>query len=164
MKFLLLLILIFIISACSAQEVNDLTKYKKAYNFILSELGESDVSVSDTVVYIEYSNFWEELKWNYPNLEDMNLVNYLDSLDHARYFTGFYPEKVAAGFPNNENAGYVIFFSNSYDEFLMAELFQVEGEVSYRDYTQFNDSIIYLFVFDRSGRIVQVMKKKMTYN
>lgn len=170
MSRVLLIMLLFTVKSCQSQDIDkkELVKYQTAYNYVMN-LNENEgsgkgICVSDTLVYIDMTTFWEYLISE--KQEQKKFVITLDSIDNARRFKHFQSDLIKKNFNSNKTSRYSLFFSKVYDNLLIAELIDNKGNANfgYNRITAFNKSKQFLFKFDGNDKIVSVYTTNMEYN
>lgn len=162
MNKLLIFITVILNSNCTAQN-NINVYYKSAYDYLkeLPEINKNRLNISDTIVHIDISNFYEELSTG--NNKESMLIK-LDSMDRNRNI-GKYTLPELRNLPSDTTSIYTLFFSEIIDDKLLAEIVENKGlkKTSYERLTTFNKSKVFLFVFD-GKKISKVYCKKIQYD
>ncbi len=170
MSRLFFVLLLIAINNCQSQDVDkmEFLKYQATYNYILNldeikSAGRS-VYVSDTIVYIDVTTFWENLISE--NQERNKFVFKLDSIDNVRRFKPFHSDLIRKQIKSNETSGFTLYFSKVYDNCLIVELIANQGNAKfgYNKITAFNKSTQFLFKFDDKNQIISVYSENMEYD
>lgn len=161
-KFLILIVAITF-NCCSPQKDASLY-YKTGYDYIASlpVIKDYGLIVSDRIVHIDMSNFYEELG---DGGNEKTLLLKLDSLDSKRKnVNSILPE--LQGLPSDTSSKYTLFFSEIIDNILLAEVIENNGlkNASHERLTAFNKSMVYLIIFDKKNQIKKVFKKEIQYD
>jgi len=162
MIFLLLLSLL----ACHKQIDID-EKYKIAFDYIKSSQAKNNyfnkdysIMVSDSVVFMEISSFFDEIKIMKNKNEGFDQEQLLDSLlyyDKTNYFKTF-SLRGLKNLSTSNKSKLILFFSKPVGNILMAELiYNYNSFRSYRKITTLNRSIMFLFYFDNNNNIEKVL-------
>lgn len=158
---LLIFKIILLLVSCIALD-NDYMYYETAFNYLkkLPEIRNDGLKVSDSIVHIDISNFYEELSKD--NSEVMLFK--LDSLDRKRN-TEKYILSDLHKLPSDSSSDYTLFFSEIIENKLLAEIVKDKGlkNASYKQLTAFSKSKIFLFVFDEK-KISEVYSKEIQYD
>ena len=164
--FILSLIALLIFNGCNTSINESMDEYyNTAFNYIknLSELESKCLSVSDTIVHLDLTNFWEELSEEMENKEA--LLFKLDSIDNSRKLNDYFMSSLR-NLNAQSDCNYTLFFSEVYENILLAEALDNKGNLSANHYqlTAFNNSKIFLFKFNEKKEIVRVYSKKLQYD
>lgn len=149
----------FSIVAFSQQE--DTKIYNRAYKFLKNKQlkNYADISIADSIVFIEYSLCFDKLKS--PKVNDRLLIDSLSNTDTQRKFIPyFYNSKVL------KNSKSILFFSKPYKNTLLVEFFTSKGFVSnsYSKLTSNGESTLFLIYFSRCKRIKKYVTVPINYN
>ena len=140
--------------------------YERIYQYIkdLPEIKSSCINVSDTIVHLELTNFWEELSEGKSKSKDAIFMK-LDSIDNSRMFKNYALPQLK-DFERVDSCKNVLFFSKVYKNMVLAELIDNRGELSNNHdvLTSFNKSDLYLFKFDSEKKIEKVYSKQIEYD
>lgn len=147
----------------------DSIKYLAGYNAIINDSinkGKSLI-ISDSLVDLNISVFYKELKQ-----KDEDKRSVMIRLLYKIYQNVDFCSKLT--FLNDKSVQYsknILFFSPIInDSILCAELFEYErnlnknNKTEYRHVAAFNTSYIYLFMFDKVGKIKSMFRKEMIYD
>ena len=151
-------------SFCNCAMPKNIKPYKIAYDYILKlpNIPEYGLKVSDTIVFIELSNFYQELSGG----DHIKTLFMLDSLDKVRYFENYiFPE--LHNLPANQLSRHILFFSELIDNLLLLEILENNNSsnATYEQLSTFNQSTLYLFVFDKNKRNIRnVYSKNIQYD
>ena len=170
MRWISIIWLSLVFISCKAQLINetDCDKYLKAYNYILNadtlKKINKPISISDSIVYLELSTFYDEIQSNASN--KLKILDSLNAVDTQYYFDNFYSNKVTKWNSKNKDSSLVLFFSKPNGDYLAAELFDRihTKNISYRQAQAFNSSIVFLFQYDNSNNIINVWRKYIAYD
>lgn len=149
----------FSIMAFSQQE--DAKIYNRTYKFLKNKelKNYADISIADSIVFIEYSLCFDKLK--NPKVNDRLLIDSLSNIDTQRKFIPyFYNSKVL------KNSKSILFFSKPYKNTLLVEFFTSKGFVSnsYSKLTSNGESTLFLIYFSRCKRIKKYVTVPINYN
>ena len=149
--------------SCSVQQ-KVVKPYKTAYDYILKlpNMPKDGLKISDTIVFMELCVFFQELS----DGNDKKMLFLLDSLDRERHFENYVFLELH-NLPSNKLSRYNLFFSEFIDNLLLAEILVSNNttNATYRQLATFNQSVLYLFVFDNKKReIKNVYSKKIEYD
>ena len=145
------------------------TKFLVTYNYIINDSVNKGKSliISNSLVDLNISVFYEELK---QKGEDKRSV--MIRLLYKIYQNVDFCSKLT--FLNDKSVQYsknILFFSPIInDSILCAELFEYKrnlnknNKTEYRHVAAFNTSYIYLFMFDKVGKIKSMFRKEMIYD
>lgn len=162
MKNLLIILMVLIFNSCMGQKSIN-TYYETAYKYLynLPDLKGNTMYLSDTIVHINLSIFFEELSEG--NAKTVFLK--LDSLDKARHTKNNFLPKLQ-NLTSDSTSKYTLFFSEIIDSVLLAEVVENKGlkNGNYEQLTAFNKSLIFLFLFDNKKQINKVYRKEMQYD
>jgi hypothetical protein len=158
------------VTSCSRkpQDISnaDLFKYKQVYDYIIKDSISLNkkIMVSDTIVFMERTLFWENLKVQGEKAEIT--INRIDSIDNARKYDNFYSLQLSKSFKKDTTATLNLYFSKIFKDSLVAEVIDNKGlyKASYNRVTMFNTGYCYLFTFDTNGTIKEVLIKEISYN
>lgn len=159
----ILYLLIVVLTACGVQK-NKEGMYSTGYNYILSlpEYKESGVLISPNIANIEISSFFSELSKG----NELNTLLELDSIDNNREFVSKTITNIEK-LPSNNKSKNVMFFSEVIDgNKLLVEILvrKEKEEIDYKSLTMFNNSIIFLFIYDNNNNISNVYKKEIQHD
>lgn len=157
---------------CNAQEIELLKKNKKkyisAYKYLLNldtlNSIKNNLIISDTIVYLEISNF-HDVFYVVPQNKKENIF-LLDSLDNIRKHNAYHSNLSFLKKKPNRRYKYILFFSREQDNYLIAELVKISRQKnkSYLRNTIFGSSLLFLFVFDDNNDIKEFYQKVLQYN
>ncbi len=172
MKNILIIIILFFLQNNMLAQKNysaDSIKYLAGYNAIINDSinkGKSLI-ISDSLVDLNISVFYKELKQ-----KDEDKRSVMIRLLYKIYQNVDFCSKLT--FLNDKSVQYsknILFFSPIInDSILCAELFEYErnlnknNKTEYRHVAAFNTSYIYLFMFDKVGKIKSMFRKEMIYD
>ena len=142
-------------------------KYKIAFDYIKSSQAKNNyfnkdysIMVSDSVVFMEISSFFDEIKIMKNKNEGFDQEQLLDSLlyyDKTNYFKTF-SLRGLKNLSTSNKSKLILFFSKPVGNILMAELiYNYNSFRSYRKITTLNRSIMFLFYFDNNNNIEKVL-------
>lgn len=146
----------------------DSTKFLIAYNYIINDSINQgkDLIISNSLVSLNVAVFFRELKQKDEDERSLakRLYGIYQNVDFGSKLT----------FLNDKGVKYsknILFFSPIInDSILCAELFEYKknlnksNKIKYRHVAAFNTSYIYLFVFDKVGKIKSMFRKEMIYD
>ena len=160
------LIALFVFNGCNINTNERMDEhYSIAFNYIkgLPELESKCLYVSDTIVHLDLTNFWEELSKETENKEA--LLFKLDSIDNSRKLDDYYMSSLR-NLNEQSDCNYTLFFSEVYENILLAEVLDNKGNLNANHYqlTAFNNSKIFLFKFNEKKEIVKVYSKELQYD
>ncbi len=172
MKNILIIIILFFLQNNMLAQKNysaDSIKYLAGYNAIINDSinkGKSLI-ISDSLVDLNISVFYKELKQ-----KDEDKRSVMIRLLYKIYQNVDFCSKLT--FLNDKSVQYsknILFFSPIInDSILCAELFEYKrnlnknNKTEYRHVAAFNTSYIYLFMFDKVGKIKSMFRKEMIYD
>jgi len=180
MMFLLFTLIIAGTGCNHTSDSNQTRLYKKAFNYVkssvkaqifLKEQTDADIgciTVSDQVVFLEITSFFEHFAGNKEmnNNTGSQLLDSLESIDRKRSFESYRDEKLKE-MADCKKSNAILFFSKPFNGQLMAELFynqKSDQSPSYSNVSRFNESLMFLFSFDKSGSIEEVKTTKIIYD
>lgn len=162
MKNLVILLVMLSFNSCFAQKDVDIY-YKTAFDYIVSlpEFKGNGLRVSDKLVHIDISNFYEELSEG--NLEAMLFK--LDSIDNERNMKKHVSPKLQ-DISSSKSAVHYLFFSEIIDNMLLAEVIENKGlkNPNYERLTSFNNSKVFLLIFNQNKELKKVYFKEIQYD
>ncbi|MGF1671546.1 MAG: hypothetical protein ACFCU6_13955 [Balneolaceae bacterium] len=153
-------------------------KYREAFNHIknsdssLSYFNENFdsniecIKVSDQIVFMEIANFFDFFKQRLHHMSDIEVLDSLEAIDKNRYFES-YTNRTLTMLSDCKEIKALLFFTKPFDDKLLAELFVVDKNqevLKYDDLTLFNESLMYLFFFDDTESIKEVVTTNIIYN
>jgi hypothetical protein len=160
------LLVILTTCSCCLEQPDSLSQYGAAIEWV----SHSDVAnefmhardtnlsmvVSDSIVPLEMTSFFVELGRGMISQGKKALLDSLSHLDMSlQSDTTKMPD--IGSLRSNTNGRFVLFFSKSFGNALIAELFYNPHEYhSYKAVTRFNQSLMFLFEFDKSNHIAKV--------
>ena len=164
MKKLIIYISLALFFCNCTTDRNVIKQYRTAYDYLLklSDIPKDGLKVSDTIVFIELCNFYIELS----DGNGMKMLFMLDSLDRERHFENYVFTELR-NLPSNQLSRYNLFFSEFIDNLLLAEILESNNtsKTTYKQLVAFNQSMLYLFVFDKNKqKINNVYSKKIQYD
>lgn len=157
------------LNSCNNTRDTSILYYKAISEYIkeLPAVKSSCVSVSDTIVHLELTNFWEELSKDTSKSNDVLFME-LDSIDNSRFFENYAMPQLQSfnQKASGDSCEYTLFFSKVYNNMVMAELINNRGNMSNNHHllTSFNKSRIFLFRFDLEKKINKVYSKELEYD
>lgn len=165
MKNILIIIILFFLQNNMFAQKNystDSIKYLAGYNAIINDSISKGkkLIISDSLVSLNVAAFFRELKQK--DEDERSLMNRLygiyQNVDFCSKFT-FLSDKSVKCSKN------ILFFSPIInDSILCAELFEYKSNLNKNEYLRiatFSTSYIYLFVFDKVGKIKSMFRKEM---
>lgn len=156
----LIIITVVILNSCIEQKN---VYYKSAYSYLvdLPEFKKNGLTVSDTIVHLNLSIFFEELSKG----DTKAMFLKLDSLDKSNSFNNYIIPELNS-LPSDTSSKYTLFFSKIIDNFLEAEIVQSNGQkgAGHERMTAFNKSRVFLFIFDKQKQISKVFYKEVQYD
>ena len=172
MKNILIIIILFFLQNNMLAQKNyspDSIKYLAGYNAIINDSinkGKSLI-ISNSLLDLNISVFYKELKQ-----KDEDKRSVMIRLIYKIYQNVDFCSKLT--FLNDKSVQYsknILFFSPIInDSILCAELFEYKrnlnknNKTEYRHVAAFNTSYIYLFMFDKVGKIKSMFRKEMIYD
>lgn len=119
-----------------------------------------NLSIADSVVYIEYSLCFDMLKQNSGN--EKYLLDSLDKIDKERLFKAYYTDMGRI----QGNSKTILFFSRPYKKTLLVEMFDSPQTISsdYKKNTRFGNSTLFLIYFNRFKKVKKSTSIKIDYN
>jgi hypothetical protein len=165
-KLWLTLSLLFTALLCSDMSAQNTTAYRKALKYIVDDNHRKKISVSDTIISIGFSNFWDRIDSLYGGNTD-TLFHTLDSLDHAKETQQFVLKEFSGVKFDGGGPVYDIFFSGLYKNMLIGEIMIQKSKkhpLNYNAQASFNEAVQYLFIFDEKHILKKVFKQKMAYD
>ena len=172
MKNILIIIILFFLQNNVLAQKNyspDSIKYLAGYNAIINDSinkGKSLI-ISNSLLDLNISVFYKELKQ-----KDEDKRSVMIRLLYKIYQNVDFCSKLT--FLNDKSVQYsknILFFSPIInDSILCAELFEYKrnlnknNKTEYRHVAAFNTSYIYLFMFDKVGKIKSMFRKEMIYD
>ena len=168
-NFLVLLSCFFIFEVKAQTMINELdrNKYRKAVDYVCKIKKIKKLNLSDSLVYISYSGLFDQFnkKYNYTN--GVSSFDSLVNLDNSRYF-----KPIAHNFKFlnnacfNEKGSKTLYLSKVYDNLLAVEVLPNKNikNLPYNKITLFNQSIVYIFEFDKNDNIISVYQAQINYN
>ena len=172
MKNILIIIILFFLQNNMLAQKNyspDSIKYLAGYNAIINDSinkGKSLI-ISNSLLDLNISVFYKELKQ-----KDEDKRSVMIRLLYKIYQNVDFCSKLT--FLNDKSVQYsknILFFSPIIDDsILCAELFEYKrnlnknNKTEYRHVAAFNTSYIYLFMFDKVGKIKSMFRKEMIYD
>lgn len=155
----------FIVNGCNIKTDESMDEYYNiAFNYIkdLPGLESECLYVSDTIIHLDLTNFWEDLSKGAKNKRA--LLFKLDSIDNSRKVDN-YSLPSLRNLNTQSDCNYTIFFSEVYKNILLAEVLNNKSNLKASHYqlTAFNKSKIYLLKFNEK-KIVKVYSKELQYD
>lgn len=171
MKNILIIIMLFFLQSNMFAQKNysaDSIKYLAGYNAIIHDSISKgkNLIISNSLVSLNVAVFFRELKQKDEDERSLakRLYGIYQNVDFGSKLT----------FLNDKSVKYsknILFFSPIInDSILCAELFEDKknlnksNKIKYRHVAAFNTSYIYLFVFDKVGKIKSMFRKEMIYD
>lgn len=156
----------FLVVGCQAP-TDTLAIYKLAFDQIVSSQvareymrtrdSSTFVVVSDTVVPLEYSTFFDQFSRGGSEKEKKSLLDSLLELDRASHFNP-YPMKRLHSSLGAREANFTLFFSGRFKNTLLAELcYNPNRYRSYMSAGRFSQSLLFYFEFDDANRIIRML-------
>ncbi len=136
--------------------------FVKAYKYLKNNdlKGYENLSIADSVVFIEYSLCFDILKQNSDN--EKYLLDSLDKIDKERVFKAYYTDigKIQGKIKT------ILFFSRPYKKTLLVEVFDGSQTISndYKKNTRFGNSTLFLIYFNRCKKVKKCTSIKIDYN
>ena len=174
-RLLLFLVSIIFFLSSKSQEIKDcdICKYKTAFNYLIcdsiswegSVVQLNNTFVSDSITSIDFVYFWNELKKE--NESDEECYSRISKLRENRKHKPIYSLSLSNIFHDKiDNPSFIVFFSKAEDNRLFCEVLPLNKHkiLSYSQNTYFNESYIYMFVFQDNDLMKKVTKKKIAYN
>jgi len=163
-----------LLSGCSAKnyntdslkvEIDDLSKYREAYNYIiLDSINQGkDIFVSDVIVDMDRFYFKDYVK------NDSSLTHTINSLTKYYWFDDFSSPEIKKLFgEQNKNAKSILFFSLVEKNTLRADLFVKRHNINDFKYNWIINSnrdkvYAYLFTFDEVSKIKYAFRIEIIY-
>jgi len=140
--------------------------YLKALKYITNKNAGKSIVVCDTIIYLPFHNFTEEICKVWGKTSDI-VHDVLDSIDRNQGNR----KVVLNEFKNLKFAGKepttIVYFSNFYSFMVIGETIEQKNKkygLSHDAQTGFNESIQYLFLFDKKYSLKRVFKIRLAYD
>lgn len=173
--FLLYLVFSILYLSSKSQDIKDydLCKYKIAFNHLLCDsiswessiVQLNNTYVSDSIASINIAFFSKELKKE--NETDREAFIRVSKLDEETIHKPIYSTSLSNIFQNRiDSPTFIVFFSKVVDQILLCEVLPLNKykTFSYNQNTYFNESYIFMFIFQDNDIIKKVSKVKVAYN
>jgi len=164
------LLLVTLVASCAKTEVSDSEKYQIAYDYIVANNESIELEVMDSLQFLELTTFMKDVGEDFKINNESELFMHLSEIDERNYFEPVFSVELNGKFDKIMRPTHVVFFSRSYKNYLLVELFdlsnyQEDYNKSYSDLTTLGESEQYLFVFgEASNEIKRVHKTTVSYN
>lgn len=165
MKYCLSILLSLLISVCFGQTPKIFCDYMplciEAVKHIEKQIKREhrSIYVKDTLEFLPM--------WGLDALEDKYDMFELDSLDNLYYFESYSEDCLKTQFQKNFDAYNLIIFSKPYENYLIAELIELDCQYNKKAKNWLRESSIcttYTFELDDSLKIIKVHSQEIIYN
>ena|ERR1700759_216372 len=143
--------------------------YLRALKYIVNSNKQKNILVSDTLVPLHFATFSKDLDTFYINQKHPKFYDLLDSVDQAKDTSERFCPVLKNKQSKHKGKTEIIYFSPVYDHMLIGEIlerqyFKKWYGLNHHAQAGFNQSMQYLFIFDKKYNIQKIFKATIAYD